>query len=208
MEFAEMYLDLSSAGIRGDAEGSGFEGRIEVNDWAWGIAAEEASDSGQSDGGQAVGRSLTFRKPADSATTAMLSKLEKGERIPKASLVLVDRGQLGLALSFSFENVLLMSYDLEVESSDTEVGLSEVWVFNYEEIGIQYKGRPKLGEKRGSGAVQKFTLKNEWDSKMAAVELQAPPKPTKDEGGLSGVKEKELQAMVAKMVAEQLSKKR
>jgi type VI protein secretion system component Hcp len=209
MEYAEMYLDLSSGGIEGGAEGAGYEKQIELNDWAWGLSLEEASSDGTGSAGQAVGKGVTIRKPVDPATTTMLRKLEDGVRIPTATMVLVDRGDVGLSLTFGFKNLLLMSYDLEVETSDEEVDLFEVWTFNYEEVSIQYRGRPKSGATRGASGAQKFVLVNEWDSQMDAIELdKTPPLTTKKEGPLSNLSEKELGNLVQKLVNDQLSKRK
>jgi type VI protein secretion system component Hcp len=210
MEYAEMYLDLSSGGIEGGAEAAGYRNQIELNDWAWGIALEEASSTGTGAGspGQAVGKGVTIRKPVDPATTAMLRKLEDGVRIPTATMVLVDRGEVGLSLTFGFKNVLLMDYDLEVESSDETVDLFEVWKFNYEEVSIQYRGRAKSGGARSSGGAQKFVLVNEWDSHMDAVELDSTPPLSSKAGALSGMNEKDLAKLVQKLVDEQLGKRK
>jgi type VI secretion system secreted protein Hcp len=206
MEYAEIYLDLLSGGVEGNAEASGYEKMIEIYDWAWGMALEEASATGTGGSGekQTVGKGISISKHVDGATTSMLRKLEDGTRIPTASLILVDRGEVGLMVRFDFKQVLLMSYDLEVDGDDDQVELTESWTFNYEEVAIQYKPRPKAGKTTAAGT-QKFILRNEWSGKFDAVAVEDKKSATV-KGDISKMSEKELSKLVSQLVAEQLSK--
>lgn len=176
MQYAEIYLNLSSVGISGDAEAVDFVGQIELVDWAWGMSLEEAaSKDAAGSTKQAVGKGISIKKPVDGATTGMLGYLESGKRIPTATMILVQRTQKSLMVRMDLKGVLLMSYDLEVDSDDDEVVLSEVWTFNYDEVSIQYRGRSGApGTTSGSGT-QKFTLMNSRSVTMEAASLEDKP---------------------------------
>ena len=175
MQYAEIFLDLSSAGIEGDAEAQHYEKQIELFDWAWGASLEEAAGDGGADStSQAVGMAISFCKPVDGATTAMLSHLEKATRIPSAVLTLVQRTKQNLMVRVDLKGVVLDSYDLEVDSDDSEVSLSEVWSMSYEEVSIQYKGRLDAGDVRGKAPSlggSKFTLTTPRQTEMQKADL-------------------------------------
>lgn len=164
MEYAEIYMDLSSAKIDGDAQAEHYVGQIELIDWAWGMSLEEAPSNDAAVGTkQAVGEGITIKKPVDGASTGMLTYLESGELITKAALVLVQRTEQNLMVRLEFKNMVLMSCKLNVDSDDKEVKLSENWTFKYDEISIQYKGRSGASDVRGKTpqlASPKFTLVN------------------------------------------------
>jgi type VI protein secretion system component Hcp len=142
MEHAEIYLDLKSVGIQGDALAEHYEGQIELWDWRWGLDLDQVNNDSPPHG---KGTEIVITKPVDRATTAMLKYLERGPAIPKATLVLVQRTETNLMVRLELEGVELTSYKLKVDSKDKEVELSEDWSLSYHKIKVQYKGRAEKG---------------------------------------------------------------
>lgn len=138
MEYAEIYLDLTSVGINGDAQADGYQNQIELWDWRWGLELDTVNNDS---GPHGMGTEIIFTKPVDRATTAMLKYLERGPEIPKGTLVLVQRTEQNLMVRVELEGISLTSYKLKVDSNDKEVELSEDWSMSYNAIKVQYKGR-------------------------------------------------------------------
>lgn len=159
MQYAEIYLDLSSANIHGSAEAVNYENQIELLDWKWGLSLDTANNDNPPHG---VGKKVSFSKPLDKASTAMLKHLECGPVISKGILVLVQRDQQNMMVRLELDGITLTSYKINVKSDDREVSLSEDWEMTYTKIKVQYKGRSDKGNdvrgKVGSLSTIDFTL--------------------------------------------------
>lgn len=211
MEYAEIYLDLSSENISGDATATDFKGMIELNDWAWGMKMEEAQKDQEGTKRNAVGLGVSIRKPMDGSTTALLSKLETGARLKSATLFLVQTTEVSLMVRLDFDGVVMQSYDLDVDSGDSAVELNETWTFMYEKVTIQYKGRGQTGGAvtRASTGAQTFTLVNQSLEKMEAVSLtDVPLSSNASSVEPPKIDEKELAKLVNKLVEEKLKNKK
>lgn len=199
MQYAEIYLDLSSANIFGNAEAVNYENQIELIDWKWGLGLDSANNASPPHG---VGKKVSFKKPLDKASTAMLKHLECGPVIPKAILVLVQRDQQNMMVRLELDGVTLTSYKIDVESDDNEVSLSEDWELTYTKIKVQYKGRSDKGNdvrgKVGSLSTIDFTLDVPKNAPMESSESLSVNDPSADA--------EEIKDAVADAVKEEMSK--
>jgi type VI protein secretion system component Hcp len=170
VEHAEIYLDLTSVGIHGDAIPEEYKNHIELWDWRWGLDLDVANNDRPPHG---VGTQVVFTKPVDRATTAMLKYLERGPEIPKGALVLVQRTEQNLMVRLEFEGISFTSCKLKVDSNDKEVELSEDWSMSYSMIKVQYKGR---GEKGNDvrGKVQSLGSPSFWLKVPKNAEQKTP----------------------------------
>jgi len=210
METAEIYFDLSNVSISGDATAEGYEGQIELRDWAWGMSLDEAPGTDATEAPQVKAGGISIHKNTDSSTTPMLRYLEDGKVIPKAAITLVHRADDSVVLRFEFENIILDSYDLEVDGSDdAAVELSDTWTFTYEKVTIRYKGRKQAGsvtDKSRVGSVD-FTLDTSATSdSMQPVSLNEDPITRRKSGGaLEDMTERELDARIEKLINDRLA---
>ncbi len=168
MEFAEIYLDLRRGGakVEGGSVAKDYEGHIELFDWSWGISLGDVSPDGKSDERQAKCNMIAISKPVDRASTALLSILQSGETCDSAVLTMTQRSQKAIVMKFMLKNVRIMSYDLEVETSDKEVVLSEDWELAYDKVEIRYMS--VAAGQRGQGGTRTFMM-------------ETPPGVTQDE---------------------------
>lgn len=177
MEHAEIYLDLTSAGIHGDAQPEEYKNQIELRDWKWGLDLDAANNDRPPHG---VGSKIVIKKPVDRASTAMLKYLERGPEIPKGTLVLVQRTEVNLMVRLELEGISLTSFQLDVESSDEEVELSETWSLAYTMIKVQYKGRSEKGNDV-RGKVQSLGSPSFWLKVPKNAPMKTPESLSLDE---------------------------
>lgn len=170
MRHAEIYLDLSSVGIQGDAQPEEYKNQIELWDWSWGLDLDDANNDRPPHG---VGSRISISKPVDRATTAMLKYLERGPEIPKGTLVLVQRSEQNLMVRLELEGISLVSYKLKVNSGDKEVALSEDWELEYSMIKVQYKGVAEKGNDV-RGKVQALGTSSFWLKIPKSAPMRSP----------------------------------
>jgi type VI protein secretion system component Hcp len=199
VQHAEIYLDLSSANIFGEAEAVNYEHQIELMDWKWGLGLDAVNNDNPPHG---VGKKITIKKPLDKASTALLKHLECGPVIPKGTLVLVQRDETNMMVRLELEGITFTSYKINVESDDNEVSLSEDWELSYTKIKVQYKGRSDKGNdvrgKVGSLSTIDFTLEVPKNASMESSESLSAGEP--------GVDGEVIKEAVADAVKEEISK--
>lgn len=183
MEFAEIYLDLQYGGARieGSSQVESYKNHIELFDWSWGIVLGDVSPTAQSSERQAQGNMVSIKKPLDKATTAMLKLLQNGETCTSGTLLMVQQGERPVEMKIMLRNVRVMSYDLDVETADREVELTEKWMLGYDKVEISYKGGSTAG-------VRGFTMDCPPGVKQDAPATLTPPNNESEEGGEGFVK--------------------
>lgn len=163
MEFAEIFLNLQSASIDGDSRHVGFAKHIDLFDWSWGVSLDEAvADAQAGSKQQALGKCVSLSKAVDSASTGMLQRLESGEVIPKAVLIMAQTTQKKVMVKIELSKVLLLSCKLNVESNDEEVFLDEDWTMTYDEMKVTYQSTAA----KGASGASVFTLAIPRNTKM------------------------------------------
>ena len=178
MEFAEIFLDIPD--IKGDAQHVGFTQQIELFDWSWGVDLSEAVADAQSGSQQqAVGKCVAVSKAVDSASTAMLGKMETGDVISKVTLTLAQTSQKKVLVKVELFKVQLMSCKLNVESNDEEVFLDEDWTMTYDEMKVTYQNSAIKGG--GGAGASIFELKIPRNTEMEMPVRNEKPDPNKGE---------------------------
>lgn len=188
MEYAELYLDLSSAGIRGNAEGADFEGQIDLNSWSWGMQLTSANVTAPNTPVKMQGNLLKFTKHLDAASTAMLRKLEDSTKLEggaqgaDATLTMVHRGDAGLTLTLAFTGLVLRSCNLDADSDDSSVEVTEVWQAQYDKVKFTYTPRQSseqrvAGRGTSTGTALTFELPvKRWAPDVGAAATKAADK--------------------------------
>jgi type VI protein secretion system component Hcp len=197
----EIYLDLSSIGIMGEAQAQHYEQQIELQDWSWGLGLKDVNNANPPHG---AGKNIKLNKRVDRSTTALLKHLEQAIVIPKGVMVVVGRGEKNLMVRFELEDILFTNYTLAVKSDDKLVDLSETWELDYKKIKIQYVSRSDSSNdvrgKVGGLGVASFTLTVPPNATLApseALQGEEPGVETKQELGKVRQEVMRLEALIS-----------
>ena len=164
--------------IDGESEGLGHEGQIDVKGWDWAVSdksADPTASKNLASGGAAAGQTkasaggtdevgidpslVTFTKPVDSATTALMKAMYSGEALKRATFELVEEMvdvENPFRLLVVLEKVTVVSYKLGGRASEHRVDLDETWGLNYTTISFDYKSAGGLSAsfKRNPGSTK------------------------------------------------------
>lgn len=154
MNSAEVYLSLVGKGgspVKGDVEAQAYEGQIALYDWKWGLGLGEAKP-GSKDDRSLESKEFSLSKAVDAASTTMMSLMHSGELCDKAILTMVQRSDAPIMLRIVLKKVRLMSFELTLESEDTEVVMGEDWILSFEEVEVLYRGARSKQDVRGTVA--------------------------------------------------------
>lgn len=162
MEAGELYLSLMGPNgrVAGEVQAEGYVDQIDVLDWSWSAAlSKESSDAAPArnvTGNRIEPATVTLNKRIDRSSTALMSGATNLTKYPKAVLTLLDRGEGGLKLVVTLEQVRIESYKLEIKDQEMEVAMTENLVLGFETIRIEYTGRRN---DKGIAATRSYELR-------------------------------------------------
>jgi len=142
----DMFLRVESAragALKGEAQDKDHIGWMDISGWSWGMKAHQAM------GGATAARtsldSLVVTKPADSATTGLMSVMRNNDLVKKAVLHVRKAGGPAAIVYFSItiENGRITGYDISNAGED----LVERIEFSFKKITVDYTGQETRGGK-------------------------------------------------------------
>lgn len=148
-QFLELY-DQGMAIVAGEAHGYGYDGKIEIDSWNWGVANLEITQEGRGTGqGSRIEPSIfSFSKAPDKSTVRMIQAMHQGEIFRKACFSMLEHleGMEGAStqaggefnLQIELTDVVVTGYELSVRSGDADVELEESWEISYRTIDFLY----------------------------------------------------------------------
>ena len=178
-----LKIEGKDSPINGESEGLGHEGQIDVKGWDWDVSdksADPTASENLASGGAAAGQTkasaggtdevgidpslVTFTKPVDSATTALMKAMNGGEVLTRATFELVEEMvdvENPFRLLVVLENVTVVSYKLGGRAAEHRVDLDETWELNYTTISFDYKSAGGLAAsfKRNPGSTKRGASK-------------------------------------------------
>ena len=145
-----LVLDGSRQGvIRGESQGNGHVGEVEISAWSWGMSQQVHSQSQLTS--KAHVRVLSIEKSIDSSSTAIMSALKSAEIMNKVVLTCRDPG--GVAnidyLRITLKKARICDYEIHGGANDGRQ-VSERFSVAFKEIEVVYT--PKVEANLKSGA--------------------------------------------------------
>lgn len=178
-----LKLEREDFPIDGESEGLEHEGQIDVKGWDWDVSDKSAAPTASknlANGRAAAGQTkasadgtaevgidpslFTFTKPVDSATTALMKAMDRGDVLKRATFELVEEMvevKNPFRLLVVLEKVTVVSYKLGGRAAEHRVDLDETWGLNYTTISFNYMSAGGLNAsfKRNPGSTKREARK-------------------------------------------------
>jgi type VI secretion system secreted protein Hcp len=141
----DMVLDLGGD-IAGESKKKGYEGKIDILSWSWGIANSGSFHNGGGGGtGKADFHDLKIKKYVDLASPTLMLYCANGKHFAKAKLVVRKAGENPLEyLIIELEKVLVSGYSTDGSGEDR---LTEDVDLNFAQVKVTYWSQNDKGGK-------------------------------------------------------------
>jgi type VI secretion system secreted protein Hcp len=149
----DMILDLGGD-VAGESKKKGYEGKIEVLGWSWGVSNSGSFHGGTGGGtGQASFQDLSVHKYVDIASPTLMLYCANGKHFDKAKLIVRKAGENPLEyLIIELEKVLVSGYSTSsptpaTSGSSSSDRLEEDVLLNFAQIKLTYWSQNDKGGK-------------------------------------------------------------
>jgi len=152
----DMFLDLD--GVKGESEVKGFEGKIQLLAWSWGMSQTGTTHHGSGGGAGKVNvQDLSFTHFVDSSTPVLHNACCKGTHFAKATLTMRKAGGDPLPyLRLLMTDVIVTS--VSGGGSGGEDQQTENCTLNFAAFELGYQPQDNKGAKKGGEIVAKHDI--------------------------------------------------
>jgi type VI secretion system secreted protein Hcp len=149
----DMFLKVKGAKhgpIKGESQGDGHKGEIDVLGWSWGMQAKPSLGGGTASGKATIAE-LKVLKRVDSASTALMLALRTNEPLTEAVLTLRKAGKNPHEyLQITINEGRVTGLTLDAGDASGSPALIETVSFSFNKIQVKYVGQGNDGQPLGS----------------------------------------------------------